>query len=606
MKRISIAIALTVALAVALSLALLGGGPRPRGRDVSRTAPAAAAASASRPTSRVRATARPSLIRNGWAEGSVHRYRLDARQTLSLGAQPAVQVRVEGLWETFVVAHGGGLTDIEARLVEPTVTLGDGGALPEDVLASLGASYGFSVDDEGAVVEVRFPTDLPAAARSLLRAPIALSQVRRGEGSAYSVEEDDSTGTCLVSYEVAGAHELAKRCTRYLQVATDAGMVASASIGTLRPSGSTQVRLGADGRVESVRAATAVAGQASALQFEARLDATLVLASSYVDSRREAVKGALVAAPMAAAESVAVQQEVRPVATVLDDLAGVTEAGERRAALQVELEKALRADDRAVAPALEAVRGGTHAQSGPILAALCAAGTPAAQSGLVSLAEDLGLDPETRSDSLSMMALVRQPTEASVGALRKLAEGSTELSGTAALALGAAAGRTEGEAADAALAELLARLEAAGSTGEAVLALAALGNTGDARIVPAVQAALTSPVPELRAAAVAALRLVPGTTVDALIRATLLADPSPDVRVSAVSAASRRPLPPFGVALHRALNADAEPMVRLAAVQLVGGRLDEIPALASALSWNAESDPDPQVRSVAAALLGYE
>lgn len=612
MKRITLAISCLALAAAVVGVISFGrtAGPRPMtaeapeqtaaGLDPKRGASGSTGSSGS-----AAGAAGASALRDGWAVGAVHRYRLEARQTVTLGGQAPLAVVLQGTWETRVVRRSAGSVEVEARLHEPRLSVGEGQAMPDDVVASLAQPYGFVVDPAGRAVELRFPADMPPSSRALLRAPVALAQVQRRDGAEWTVEEDDATGTCLVAYAEGAGGELIKSCTRYLSVATDGGVISASALGDLTPSGLTRVTVGQDGRPRRVVARTGVAGQAGGLRFEAQLDATLELVAARQEPVRQAAVG-LIPAPMAAAEALPAHDEARPVDVVLTELEGVTEAGERRAALQVELEKGLRGGPAAVGEAVAAVRRVTHRQAGPILAAMAAAGTEAAQGGLIELAGDLELAGETRSDALSMMALVGRPTGASITALAELADGDGEVATTATLALGAAAGKGEGPEADDAVAALLGRLATAQTTEEAVLALVALGNTGDPRIVPAVRATLESPVEDLRAFAVRALRFVPTPEADQIIAATLLGDPAGAVRLGAVEATARRPLASHVTPLHRALHTDQEPAVRMAAVQLVGAHLQEVPALTTALVWNAESDPDPQIRQVASAILGYE
>jgi HEAT repeat protein len=126
----------------------------------------------------------------------------------------------------------------------------------------------------------------------------------------------------------------------------------------------------------------------------------------------------------------------------------------------------------------------------------------------------------------------------------------------------------------------------------------ALGNTGDPRIVPALERALAGTTPLVRIAATEALRLVPGSTIDARILACL-ADADGLVRAAAVFATGERDLRAFTPVFALALRSDRELEVRRAIVGLAGARIDELPALRALVDYAAANEPDAELRATA-------
>jgi HEAT repeat protein len=191
--------------------------------------------------------------------------------------------------------------------------------------------------------------------------------------------------------------------------------------------------------------------------------------------------------------------------------------------------------------------------------------------------------------------------------MRVLAQASRtddpELASTAVLGLGNAAMRLrDRDAAGAAgyVDDLLARLRAATDDGTRMTLLRALGNTGDARILPALQAAFASDAELVRAAAVEALRFVPG--VEPLVIAALR-DHASAVRTAAVFAAGFGSLDKLVGVLAETARVDPDTTVRRSIVELAGARMKELPALRAIVEHAAANDADTELRDAARGML---
>lgn len=175
--------------------------------------------------------------------------------------------------------------------------------------------------------------------------------------------------------------------------------------------------------------------------------------------------------------------------------------------------------DPAVAPQIAALLGRMAADDPrfPFLAgALSGANTPDATNALASvLAGDVS--GRARHGVHTNLALTAVATPESVRALE--ADLSGERGSSAAMALGAQAGKLEGEEAESIIEILLRRYQEATTPAEKIAALKALGNSGHPAILGVVTEALGQP--GLAAQAVRALRFVPGPEVDALLAVEL-------------------------------------------------------------------------------------
>jgi len=176
-----------------------------------------------------------------------------------------------------------------------------------------------------------------------------------------------------------------------------------------------------------------------------------------------------------------------------------------------------------------------------------------------SIVGDTSLDYRVRDNAVSALGLASSPTQEELSALRRVAQGSeVPLRDTAILGLGGAVGNlqeTDKRTAEALLQEINSALAGATTPREQSLLPLALGNTRAFSALPSLQLFLSSRAPEVRSAAVEALRFMPTPQADTLLSERVVLDESPDVRHAAVFAAGFRPLEPLLPAFQRVLQA---------------------------------------------------
>jgi HEAT repeat protein len=243
----------------------------------------------------------------------------------------------------------------------------------------------------------------------------------------------------------------------------------------------------------------------------------------------------------------------------------------------------------------------------PVIGSLSAAGTPAAVEALAQVSGDASLDRKIRVDAIAGLGVVEKPAQSGVDQLAQLAQDpDAELRSTATLALGTTANHlraNDDPGAERLLDQMRKDVNTTRDPNDRILKLGALGNTGDAGSLAAIEQALASDAVPVRAAAIAALRLIRDARADALLATALVKDPAPEVRRSAIFASSFRPLEPLLSALSYALSRDPVEGVRMDAVRLIGENRDSLPAAAALLGGASRSDPSDQVRRVAAQFL---
>lgn len=115
---------------------------------------------------------------------------------------------------------------------------------------------------------------------------------------------------------------------------------------------------------------------------------------------------------------------------------------------------------------------------------------------------------------------------------------------------------------------------------------------------------LADPDPNVRSAAVKALRLIPGTEVDALLAQVIARDAEAPVRRAGVDALRSRNVDAGMLeVLAKCLRGDPEPHVRLGVVGVLTGAATSSPQARELLSWASTHDADTSVREAAARAL---
>jgi len=267
-------------------------------------------------------------------------------------------------------------------------------------------------------------------------------------------------------------------------------------------------------------------------------------------------------------------------------------------------------DPQAIADAKKALRSGkAGSDASALLGALSDSDSPAARDALADLGKDTSLPSGLREDAIANLSLKAAPSAATFEDLRALSKSDDEaVRGSAVLALGTTARGAREDAQPQALEarrELAEGVKTAVSSDDKVMYLTGAGNAGGQTAMESAEAALRDPRPDVREAAVMALRFAPAPQAEQLLIAVWPKDPAGSVRAAVSTAAGFRPLSPELLATASAvLQTDSEMRVRLSVIRYLGAFLGQSPLIAQALEATAKTDPSPEVREAAARALG--
>ncbi|MCL5258192.1 MAG: HEAT repeat domain-containing protein [Firmicutes bacterium] len=244
-----------------------------------------------------------------------------------------------------------------------------------------------------------------------------------------------------------------------------------------------------------------------------------------------------------------------------------------------------------------------------VAGALGNVGNEQAQAALVEAIRARSGNPRTAAYLITMLAQAPAPTTASVRALEGLAFGSPAgpLAQSARPSLGTMAlhlrSRAPARAADI-VDRLVEALNAAGDDDERIELLAALGNAGSNRALPAIDAMLTAANPNIRGTAISALRWAPSPEAETALARALTSDPAAIVRLQAATALSdRAPTAATFAAERRAFAKDTNVLVRIRALADIWANRHAF-GQARTIVKRAVHDRSADVRKAARALTG--
>lgn len=603
------------------------------------------------PKAPTRAGAREPLPLRGpafkWGIGTLRTYELSTVRTVRFSTDTApteeLKLALSGRWDVTVVEASSAAVLAEVQLDELKLDLGGDAPQLERLRKSLLAPFFLEMDPSGRLRGLRLRRGTDPIVRGFLKAVAASLQYTSGAGPSWISDEIDATGEYQARYQLSvDGTRCDKGRVRYTRVAAVQGLLPVESVGTtsgeLRAAFTLARTDDESARVEALTATDTLAVDAgpgmprvsSESRVSLRLLGGAVQEDEILEQWRRLAKGPdYEPAPLGTSDEDPdsgrrSDEQLVQGARFEDLLAQLRklppgEDGKERASLLVRLSALMRLDPAAARRAQLAIAQVTDTQvpaARTLLGALGGAGSAAAQEALVQVGESAALSPELRMNAVAALGLSDQPEEASASALQRLAsDPNADVRSTALLALGntALAQRRQGQTGEAAAAvdELLARLSAAQTEDEQLLYLQALGNTGDPRALPALQAALRVPSVEVRKAAAQGLRFIPsdsgGTSPDQLLTEALR-DPAAPVRLGALFAVSFRPLLVFLPALQQLVQNDGDEGVRSETVNLLGRALGSagaqlLPGVLHTLKQVAEHDPAPRVRKAALDLL---
>lgn len=234
--------------------------------------------------------------------------------------------------------------------------------------------------------------------------------------------------------------------------------------------------------------------------------------------------------------------------------------------------------------------------------ALGVAETTRAQDILCDLATGNG-DLGQRLHAVVALHDVRHPTARTRSTIVRLATGDLTMpvERAALMALASWAGRTDPQLMVEGAAERFDELAPSVIAADPLLGLAAIGNHGGLAWESRVRESLGDARPELRRAALDAMRRWPAEREAALIAAHLQSEPVPDLRVQMLERVavltSRGADPSTTIDLARSLLAnDRDAAVRTAAVDVLGARAASEPSVRATLIEHFASERDMEVR----------
>jgi hypothetical protein len=235
-------------------------------------------------------------------------------------------------------------------------------------------------------------------------------------------------------------------------------------------------------------------------------------------------------------------------------------------------------------------------------------GTREASTVLKEALGDRRMASMDRARAATALSDVPKPTMEAMNALANNARsapaaGDPEaqlVAGTSLRALGHLAERAEkvdpalhGEA----IAELQRDLASARGSSRVVDVVDALGNTGDERLVPALQERLADPSPQVREHVVRAFRRMDSGEATGPLLARLAVETDPEVKAAILDTIASFGTPDTRTVelVAQALPAEASPAVRAAMIRLLGSAVASVPSAKVALVGQFQRETVPQL-----------
>ncbi|KFE58916.1 HEAT repeat domain-containing protein [Hyalangium minutum] len=602
----------------------------------------AAAPSAGGPSAPAPAvSSKPSTGTRAWTPGMLYRYSLSADQKLTFrpaqpGAQalPSMRFNLRGEWNVGVVSVDAERVDarVNIKLSSLTVDVGGAGPLAPDVQRSLSAAlqlpFFLTYDKTGLATFTHFEQATDPLVRNILRGVVASSQfvVAGVPGATWSAEEYDTTGRYHAVYQRLASGRFEKRKESYSHVASPLGLEPLTGQIHITVSASSTFELERDLWARSLEGRERVemeAGQAmppttyesslSLSLLERRPDPTLI--GTFM-ARRASLSTASMAAfqgmeqdPMEQYRQVLKGKDFD---TLVKELRSLPEDPQAKDDARTQALEQLRAlfmlhpSEALKVPGI--IRAGMDPiAASPMLGALSAASTREAIQSLAEVCGDQSIPTDIRMDAVAALGVAKDPTREGLDALRGARnDADGMLRDTAKLALGNAAFQlsdTDAKGTEALVHELNSEYSTASNAEQQALALRTLGNTRSPDALSTFEDALRSADPQIRQAALEALRVIPDPRADQLLSEFMLKDPAPEVRRVAVFASGFRPLAPLLPALAQALRMDPTNGVRVDVIHLLGEQRAAVPEALPLLAWASEHDPNPDLRKAAASFV---
>lgn len=475
-----------------------------------------------------RATARPEEVVE-------RRHTLRYDRTVILGAAEQA-IGVEGRWT--VLPLGADRVQVQLELED---YVADG---PAPSGLELPFQLGLSAD--GALTGAGFNSDVPPATRNLLVEIAAALAYTPGEGEAWWTEETDLNGSYAARYHHQPDGGIERVRHEYLSVHTAQGLKATGE--GLSVDGRTLFRVDEHGPVEVSVAenTTRVFGKVNITAIaavQARLVRTHASVQPLPQVRHLPLRPI---APLIDSDGLRAADRNRigdadlsTAMSWLDELERSALEGAELNRLEGGVHARLRAFTRLhpeVLPEyLELLRGADDERARSMVSALGAAGTAETTAALVDLLDD-DLSAGVARSVHHALNMTQAPSGDSVRGL--LAQVDDPENGDTAMLAAANQVRNldgaEAEAAKDVVELLLERYEEAPDNSTRGLVIASMGNTGDARVLPALQHALQTGNVTLARYAAYAYRHIPGAEVELILEGLLTQHPFEAVRIQAM------------------------------------------------------------------------
>ncbi len=565
----------------------------------------------------------------GWAIGQVRQFTLDQSSLAKAGEETLVDLSLQGgLRATRVpsTAISGNSTRLVLELKPQVLSLKSSPESETELRSALEEHTIVDISERGLVSAIGFSSGESASpvqtlARGVLRAIAASLQMAKPGSpheATWTAKERDMSGVYLASYERQGDSRVEKRKLRYEQPSTPVGTGAklevteSKSVLQLEPGNFTLAGL----RQLSCDEGQQVTGGTLLPQMSARTQIRLELTRKHVasDDTLATLQRATSSVKLAkiddrSLDSKAIVSQARLAGTsygdLLDELQTNAEPSSitgSRARAYSQFVAQLRHQPDNVSDALTRIQAGDKL-AGTLIDALGNAGTPEAQAALRTLVNDANQSVETKHQVVLALAMGEYPTAETTELLQEL-QTDEKLGRQAKFGLGTAAYhlRARGDARSQALVELLEEeLAQASSLVTLIDYLKALGNAADPASLDAIAKYLAHENSSVRAAAVDALRRIPGGVADQYLAKALGKDAAPNVRQKAAESIAYRGASAVLVyALINCLTHEPERTVRLAAVRTALRWASQTPQLRDTLTIVAQSDRDKKIRELAA------
>jgi HEAT repeat protein len=563
-----------------------------------------------------------------WVLVGTNKPTLDPGQLMRQPSEkPMLDLRITGIWTVTLVGGQGAMSRFRASLHDSKVSLfGQSAEVASALKADAESPFFYETNFDGIITSLYFGKSVGHITRGVLKSIVATTQVVHRPGREWTAAEQDTLGEYEARYTRRGdTNTLQKTRTKYLRLATAHGVMPADDVGSATLKDATTIAATQEGDLERLtsKLATDVKVGNDLARVRSRWVESMVFRDQSMNSSVvgdfDKIRAELDRVEMVAPVRVSIGDEEQrkfdqkvvgnaTMGNIAEELAAIPiDAMGPRASGFAKFRADFRTHPEDLQKAVKLVETTPIEDGKTITAAMGAVRTPAAQRALVDIIDDRATNIDVRLNASMALALQHDPTRETFDALKRMGTSSDrDIRGASMIALGAVTrnlGASNPDVLNDGVATLIRDLQDATSPEERAICFNALGNAGDARVIPFAKAALTTdPSARVRRAAIDSVRLVEGKEVDDVIGNAMLRDAEPQVRKGAVETASAsRFLPKYLAAYTSMLVHDQAALVRRAVVQSLVS-LKTMPE-AIALLTLAERDESEDVRRAAEAVL---